>query len=940
VAAVLLVLVPLAGVADQTTMTDKQNVLPFKAVEKTLDNGLKVIVVPTGFPNLVSIQIPVQTGSRNEVELGKSGFAHFFEHMMFRGTKAYPADKYQERLTLAGARSNAYTSDDLTNYHMTFAKEDLEAMLKMEADRFQNLDYSVEDFKTESRAVLGEYNKNSADPSEKLYEVMSERAFTTHTYKHTTMGFLRDIEDMPNQFAYSKTFFDRWYRPEYATVIVSGDVTPEEVLPLVERYWGGWKRGSYKVDIPQEPEPKAPVYAHVAWETKTLPLMFVAFHGPAFSETEKDFVAMDTLVDLWFGPTSDIYKRLVEQEQKVDQFGAHVPASVDPGLVTISARLKNAADAVYVRDQVIAELAKARSTPVDARRLEEAKSNGRYGFMRRLDNTEAIAGTVARFAHHRRSYDTVNALFRAYATLTPADLQAAAQTYFTDNRMVVATLAHDALPETMATLSSVDALAKTASAVPAVDVRFVVQKSVLPQLNMKLLFTVGSAHDPKGKEGLASLAASMIAEAGSKSQRIDEISRTLFPIAGSFRAQVDREMTTFTGSVHRDNWKLFADTVLKQLLEPGFREEDFKRLKDSQLNELKTDLRANNEEELGKERLQELLFAGTPYGHPVLGTVAGIEAITLDDVRSFVRQAYSAGNLTVGLAGDVPDELQAQLRRDLASLAGPKLASPQGVTARKQSGISVDIIQKETRATAISFGHPIEVTRSHPDFVALSVARAWLGEHRSSMSHLYQRIRETRGMNYGDYAYIEAFPRAMYMSAPEPNIARRAQIFEVWIRPVMPQNGHMALRIAIRELETLIDRGISKEDFEATRNYLMKNVYVVTATQNQQLGYALDSAWYGIPEYTKYMRDRLAKLTVDDVNRAVKKHLSAKDLQVVVITKDAEGLKEKLLTDAGSPIKYEAEKPKALLDEDAIIGSKKLGVKNVTITPVEQVFAK
>src|SRR6185295_13987579 len=111
--------------------------LPFKAVERTLPNGLRVIVVPTGLPNIVSVQIPVQTGSRNEVEPGKSGFAHFFEHMMFRGTAEYPPAKYQAVITRAGARQNAYTSDDLTNFHTTFAKEDLETVLAIEADRFQ-----------------------------------------------------------------------------------------------------------------------------------------------------------------------------------------------------------------------------------------------------------------------------------------------------------------------------------------------------------------------------------------------------------------------------------------------------------------------------------------------------------------------------------------------------------------------------------------------------------------------------------------------------------------------------------------------------------------------------------------------------------------------------------------------------------------------------------
>src|SRR6266508_4012884 len=188
----------------------------------------------------VAARTTVRTGSRNEVEPGKSGFAHFFEHMMFRGTKAYPPEKYQKILTQVGARQNAYTTDDYTNYHTTFSKEDLERMLRVEADRFMNLDYSPEGFKTEARAVLGEYNKNSANPLFKLEEVQHDKAFTTHTYKHTTMGFLKDIEDMPNQLEYSRIFFSRWYRPENTTIIIAGDVKPAEVIPLVEKYWSGW----------------------------------------------------------------------------------------------------------------------------------------------------------------------------------------------------------------------------------------------------------------------------------------------------------------------------------------------------------------------------------------------------------------------------------------------------------------------------------------------------------------------------------------------------------------------------------------------------------------------------------------------------------------------------------------------------------------------------
>ena len=919
----------------------KKDLLPFAATEKTLANGLKVIVIPTGFPNLVSIQIPVQTGSRNEVEPGKSGFAHFFEHMMFRGTKKYPPEQYQAILTKAGARQNAYTTDDYTNYHTTFAKDDLEKVLEIEADRFQHLDYPEAAFKTESRAVLGEYNKNSANPMSKLFEAMRDAAFTKHTYKHTTMGFLKDIEDMPNQFEYSKAFFDRWYRPEYATVIVAGDVDPAKVLPLVEKYWGSWKRGSFKVEIPVEPPPSGPKAVHVPWATPTLPWVTVSFRGPAFSTTQKDWAALDLLLDLAFGPTSDLYRKLVEREQKVDQLFPMVSPTADPQLVSVGARVKKVEDAAAVRDEILRTFAALRAEPVPARRLEDARANARYGLVRSLDNTDAIAGTLARFVRFRREYGTLNELYRVYDALTPGDLRAAAQKYAVDAGLVQATLSHEPEPAALAQLPALATFAP-ATGVPA-GLAVVERPSPLPQVTFKLLFAAGSAHDPKGKEGLATLTAAMVAEAGSRETGIDEIRKTLFPMAASFSGRADKEITVFTGSVHRDNGAAFLETVLPQLLEPGFREEDFRRLKDAQKNALAEDLIANNEEELGKERLQAVVFAGTPYAHPALGTLAGIDAITLDDVKAFWKSAYTRAALTVGLAGDVPADFKSRLLSRLGRLpAGPALPAPAGVAGRVPQGLEVEIVQKETRATAISFGLPIDVTRSHADFAALSVARAWLGEHRSSMSHLYQRIRELRGMNYGDYAYIEAFPGGMYRFFPEANVPRRAQLFEVWIRPVVPSNGPMALKIALHELDKLVRDGMSEADFEATRDYLMKNVYLLTSTQGADLGTALDARWYGTGDFVPTMRERLGKLTLADVNAAIRKHLSATNLSVVVVTKDAEGLKKAFLSPEPSTIAYDAPKPPEVLAEDKVIGARTLGLtpEKVRITPVAEVFAR
>jgi zinc protease len=303
---------------------------------------------------------------------------------------------------------------------------------------------------------------------------------------------------------------------------------------------------------------------------------------------------------------------------------------------------------------------------------------------------------------------------------------------------------------------------------------------------------------------------------------------------------------------------------------------------------------------------------------------------------------FTKANLTLGANGDVPDAMLRELQARLDALpAGLPVARPSIDPARLQ-GIDVEIVEKETRATAISFGFPIAVTRSHPDYAALSVARAWLGEHRASSGRLFQQIREVRGFNYGNYAYIEAFPRGMFQFFPDANIARQRQIFEIWIRPVVPVNAHMALRIAVAELEALVRNGLTQTQFDDTREYLMKNVYVMTARQDQQLGYALDSRWYGRGEFTETLRERLRRLNLRDVNSAIKRHLGAENLSIVIITKDAAGLREALVSNVFSPVTYDGDKPASLREEDQRIGALKLGIDSarVRVTPVAEVFAR
>ena len=418
-----------------------RKLFPYAYSIDDLPNGLRLITVPTDYPNLVALYIVVQTGSRNEVEPGKSGFAHFFEHMMFRGSENYTSEQRDAILKRAGAEANAYTSDDRTVYHETFSKEDLDQVMKLEGDRFMRLKYELPAFRTEALAVKGEYDKNSSNPIRQLLERLRETAFKKHTYSHTTMGFIKDIEDMPNQYDYSQDFFQRFYRPEYTTIVLVGDVKRESALELTRKYFGDWKRGNYVADIPAEPKQSEPRSSHIDWPSTTLPMVAVAFRGPAYSDVEKDKLALDLLGLVAFGENSDLYQKLVIKEQKVDLLGTSFDDQMDPELFTVLARVKDSKDVDYVRNQILATYKRYSTELIPAAKLDATRSRLRYSFALAMNSSDAIASTLAPFVSLRRSPETIDKLAALMDTITPQDVRDIAAKYFRDESRTIVTLA-------------------------------------------------------------------------------------------------------------------------------------------------------------------------------------------------------------------------------------------------------------------------------------------------------------------------------------------------------------------------------------------------------------------------------------------------------------------------------------------------------------------
>lgn len=470
--------------------------------------------------------------------------------------------------------------------------------------------------------------------------------------------------------------------------------------------------------------------------------------------------------------------------------------------------------------------------------------------------------------------------------------------------------------------------------------RIVALPSKSPLVSFRFVFTTGSASDPVKQPGVANLTAQLLGDGGSKDLTYKQIVDALYPMASSINVYSDKEMTTFLGGTHVDNLEAYYALFRDAILHPGWRADDFKRVKDDTLNGLRVSLRGNNDEELAKEQLYNDIYRSRPYGHENMGTGTSLEALTVGDLQTFYKRHYSQANLIIGIAGGYTPEFLERVKRDFAALPeGPadkfEMKTPESVTRSRMT-----LIEKDTRSVAWSFGYPIPVKRGDPDFPALLVAQSYLGQHRESAGQLFVRLREARGLNYGDYAYIEYFPGGMFRMEPQPNLGRHQQIFQLWVRPVEPANAGFAIRAALFELDKLVKNGIPEAGFERTRGFLSKFVNVLTKSKSTELGYAIDSLYYGLPNYNEYLKTGLGKLTLAEVNRVIRKYLRTDKLVIAGVAKDAAALRTKLLSGEVTPIQYNSEKPPDVLDEDKIIERFPLGLKpeDVRIVPVNTVF--
>jgi zinc protease len=497
----------------------------------------------------------------------------------------------------------------------------------------------------------------------------------------------------------------------------------------------------------------------------------------------------------------------------------------------------------------------------------------------------------------------------------------------------------------------------TATAMPTVELKLESSNKVV----FKVRFANGSIADPADKKGLTFATASLMAQGGAGGVTYAEIQDQLHPWAAQYGVSVDKQVTTFTFQVPVDFVEEFYPILRNILLSPDFTEADFSRVMKQQQNYVDQVVRASSDEDYSKFALEYKLFEGGNMQHLIQGNSASVKGITLDDVKAHYANAFTRNNVTVGIAGKYTESQLNRLRSDLAKLSDNDFQQPAPSKANMANGIEVEIIAKNGAfGSAIFTGAPLGITRADDEFAAMMVANSWMGEHRKSYSRLYKKIRETRSMNYGDYSYIEWYSQGGRFQLPPSGVPRSSNYWSIWIRPVQIAtqlrdqyeeladinigHAHFALRMAIREFDLLIENGMSEADFEATRTFLRSYTKLYAQSPAQQLGWLMDSQFYGRQDYLAELDVLLAKVTLEEVNAALRKHWQTENMFVTIVTdaSEAQALAGSLISNAPSPMSYsnlvKSGLPEDVLAEDDAVASYELNVKKVTIVESADTF--
>ena len=870
------------------------SVAPIKYQKRVLANGLTVYSVQNKQSPTVAIQVWYKVGSKNDPP-NRSGFAHLFEHIMFKATRNMK-DETLDRLTEdVGGENNAFTQSDVTVYHETVPSNCLPTLLWAEADRMASLRVNQAAFVSERAVVEEEYRQSVlAPPYGRLYNNVDVHSWAVHPYKRPTIGSIADLDKstLANVVAFHNTF----YRPDNAVLVVVGDFERKTLDGYVDKYFGKIKRPTTPIPQVTAKEPARVGGPKVFNETApNVPLPAVVMTYLTVKETNPDaepLRVLDTILS--GGEASRLYQSLIYKQQVASDANSGADLRPDAGLFQLSATAASGKSLDAVQKSLLAEVEKIKKTPPTQAELIKARNQILASTLGRRQTNDGIAFAIGDAAVLQNDPQRANTDLARLQSVTAADVQRVAQKYLTaQNRVVIRYASGKSAAQSVSANPTSQKAAAPAPFKPretpppptaprplqipaptektlANGLRVIVvpgDKSGL--VTVELVVKQGGASDPDTLAGLADFSASLLTK-GTTTRTAPQIAAQIEALGGSISSGASYDSATVSMGVLKNNLDaalpIFADVILH----PAFVPEEIDRLRTQNLDDLTVSLQSPGT--LARYAASRVVFGDGPYGHPLGGTPETLPKLTQSNIQAFHSRAFAPQNCVLVIGGDISQSAAFALAEKYfgqwqAALIVAGGANPADAETKAADFKRVLVIDKPGAGQAAVLLVRPGISRSDPDFYAGVVTNAILGGGYSA--RLNREVRVKRGLSYGAGSGLTARKNGGIFSASaqtkNPTAPEVAQIFTT-------------------ELENLADKTAPQDELTPRKASLAGNYARSLETGAGLVGAVAGLVVYDLPlsELPAYLSS-VEAVKAGDVQKFAQTKLSEAKAHVVIV---------------------------------------------------------
>lgn len=856
--------------------------------EHTLANGLRVLTKEIHTAPIVSMMTWYRVGSRFE-RAGETGVSHFLEHMMFKGTDRYGKGEIDLITQRNGGNNNAFTAYDYTAYHFAFASDRWTEALAIEASRMRRCAFDPVEFEAEKQVVLEEWRMCQDSPWHPLIDLVNSTAFTLHPYRTPVLGWRHDVQGLTREQMVA--YYDRYYGPNNATLVLVGDFDTDEALREIERHFGGLE----PVALGEPPVPAEPVQEGerrvILQRPSAMPRLAMAFRQPAYGDP--DLPAIEVLATLLAqGRSSRLYRRLVEELQIAGDVGTELFLATDPFLFTVFAELKPGGSVPKVEKAILAEIKRLQTERVDESELLKAKN---ILIAARAFDDESTMQQASRYGEAAvlGRWQDADRVLDEWLAVSESDIQRVAVRYLTEKNRTIGVLKpekpttgmadHDLPP--IETVQAPPAKRRNVPAplperprlfLPQVHrtqlanglILLVQANPASPTVAIKAHLGVGSRFEAAAQAGLASLVANALVK-GAGERDAEAMAETVESVGGYLDATAGLTGTSIGARFLSRHTHLGLSLVADLLRRPQFAEAEVLKERDLQLDDLLAD--QDEPKTIARRAFHRLVYGQHPAHRSPDGHIDTVPNLTRADVQAFYERWYRPERTILVVVGDVdPAAVAAQVADAFGAWSAgtdtlPGIALPPEPTEPRQQ-----IIVQDRAQANVYLGH-LGIRRDHPDFVALEVLETILGGGSGLSSRIPASVRDEKGLAYTTYCDLTG------SAGLEPGT------FHAYLA-TDPQHVAAGVQAVIEHFELIRAESVTAEELDDAKAYLTGSCAFQLETNMQKADYLLRTEVFGLGfDYLQTYTDQVLALTREDILQAARDHLRPEALSLVAV---------------------------------------------------------